>query len=234
MAGPVVTAGGTDPGRAEVSFASPFLYWVGLDLDLDLDDRRQVAEFHAFYEDVHSREVVASNEDFLGASRFELDRADLRGVPGARFVAVYEVGSERGVERYLDRNLLTCGDRPRYSIGPESWELHRRSRCRTIWRQIASHGAPSAATRSIYVVGIDPPAGLTEEELTEFDDFYSNVHIVEVVRKRGFHRATRYGCEHAILVPPEGTPRSLAVYESIDPEDRQRHETLWRHVYRRV
>ena len=224
------------------------MYWVGI--DVDVDDDENLNEFNAYYANVHSKEVVAKNSGFKSAVRFELAVADIRGIPGPRFLAAYQIESRDGVQAYLDRNTGPGAQPPTYSPGPESWERHRSQRCRTMWRQLATYGSTSDALSSMYIVGIDPPPDASEADLEEFNDFYSNIHIEEIVHKHGFLRATRYECEHAIVRQPEGTPRFLAVYESpkvdlrvdsvggpdlsVGPVCWQRHETLWRHIYRRI
>jgi hypothetical protein len=63
-----------------------------------------------------------------------------------------------------------------------------------------------------YLVGMDVPQG-SPEEAAEFNDFYSNVHLPEVVsRNPGFISGTRYQLTEASL----GGPRYVALYEVAD------------------
>jgi len=70
----------------------------------------------------------------------------------------------------------------------------------------------------MYWVGMNTPAGGSDDELTEFNDFYSNVHVREVVSSNpGFIRATRYELLEQDARGDFG-PRWLAIYE-MDSED---------------
>jgi len=107
----------------------------------------------------------------------------------------------------------------------------------------------------IYMVGMNIPADATPEQLKEFNDFYSNTHVPEVVtNNRGFLTGTRY----ELLDPSLKGPRFLAVYEvdgeeaaqahldraanpgsgnvrySTGPDVWQKHDTLWRLMYKPV
>lgn len=70
----------------------------------------------------------------------------------------------------------------------------------------------------MYWVGMNTPADASDAEVAEFNDFYSNVHVHEVVSSNpGFIRATRYELEEQDARGDYG-PRWLAVYE-MDGED---------------
>ena len=107
-------------------------------------------------------------------------------------------------------------------------------------------------TRCIYMVGMNIPEA-TPAELAAFNDFYSGTHVPEVVgNNAGFLNGTRY----ELLDPSLAGPRFLAVYEVADdqaakqhlaraatpggsayspgPELWQKHNTLWRLMYRRI
>src|ERR687894_307239 len=63
-----------------------------------------------------------------------------------------------------------------------------------------------------YWVGMRTPADASAEALEEFNAFYNDVHVGEVVERHGFLRATRYELQEP---DPRGDfgPRWLAVYE---------------------
>ena len=102
----------------------------------------------------------------------------------------------------------------------------------------------------IYLLGINPPVGVTDDELEVFNDFYSNVHLPEVADRRHALRAERYELQREVRAPYQGTPRFLAIYEVDEgsasnrrhtgppyakgPEVWQRHTTPWRLWYRRL
>jgi hypothetical protein len=70
----------------------------------------------------------------------------------------------------------------------------------------------------MYWVGMNTPAGASDAETAEFNDFYSNVHVHEVVSNNpGFIRATRYELQEQDARGDFG-PRWLAIYE-MDSEE---------------
>jgi hypothetical protein len=65
----------------------------------------------------------------------------------------------------------------------------------------------------MYWVGMNTPANASDAAMAEFNDFYSNVHVREVVRNNpGFIRATRYELHEQDARGAFG-PRWLASYE---------------------
>ncbi len=66
---------------------------------------------------------------------------------------------------------------------------------------------------AIYLLGVDPPADATDEDLEVFNDFYTDVHLPEVAERRRALRAVRYELVEAVRPPYQGAPRFLAVYE---------------------
>jgi hypothetical protein len=113
--------------------------------------------------------------------------------------------------------------------------------------ETAPSGAPPFA---IYLLGVDPPSDASDADLEVFNDFYTNVHLVEVAERRHAARAERFERARVLDAPAKGAPRFLAVYEvdeasasqrrhvgppySSGPEVWQRHTTPWRIWYRRV
>src|SRR5688500_969441 len=70
--------------------------------------------------------------------------------------------------------------------------------------------------RFMYWVGMDAPRESSAEDVASFSDFYSKVHMKEVVAANpGFVRATRYELAEQD-VRGEFGPRFLAVYEMED------------------
>ena len=97
---------------------------------------------------------------------------------------------------------------------------------------------------------MNPPAGAGDDDLEEFDDFYTNVHLPEVAERRRAIRAERFELVDIVKPPYPGAPRFLAVYEvdeesaanrrhsgpkyASGPDVWQRHTTPWRLWYRRL
>jgi len=124
----------------------------------------------------------------------------------------------------------------------QTWSLLYRSVSQTVPARVAPF--------AIYLLGVDPPADATEDDLVVFNDFYTNVHLPEVADRRRALRAVRYELVDAVRPPYQGAPRFLAVYEvdeesaanrrhsgpkyASGPEVWQRHTTPWRLWYRRL
>ncbi len=136
---------------------------------------------------------------------------------------------------------------------PEPGDLHpgatelRQARC-LLYERIAETNPRQRTPDAIYLLGVDPPAGATDEDLAEFNDFYTNVHLREVAERRHALRAVRYELVRPVKAPPKGAPRFLAVYEVDEASAAQRrhvgppyspgpavwqgHRTRWRLWYR--
>jgi hypothetical protein len=236
-------------------FSSTMMYWVGM--DVPSDDPEDLREFNDFYSEVHAKEVLASNPGFIRGHRYELMTPDPRGEFGPRFLAVYEMSDEGAAQTYLGRADGPPEGRPHYTAGPPAWD-DKKTTWRMIYRPIATTGSPSAAAYSIHLIGINPPADVDADGLKEFNDFYTDVHMPEVVAKYGYSRASRYELYRELLHPAPGCPRYLALYEADEetaarvkkgtfdskgdgddhispgPDVWQRHTTPWRLTYRRL
>jgi hypothetical protein len=125
---------------------------------------------------------------------------------------------------------------------------------RRVWsvsyRQIAETAPATQRPYAIYLLGVNPPHDMSDDDLVTFNDFYTDVHLVEVAERRHALRAVRYELIEEIQAPYLGAPRFLAAYEvdetsasqrrhvgppySKGPEVWQRHKTPWRLWYRRL
>lgn len=119
-----------------------------------------------------------------------------------------------------------------------------------VYRQIAETGPQVTVPFGIYLLGVDPPLDTTPDELQAFNDFYTNIHLPEVLERRNGLRATRYELVRQLRAPYKGAPQFLAVYEvdeesashrrhtgppySAGPPVWQRHTTPWRLWYRQL
>jgi hypothetical protein len=124
----------------------------------------------------------------------------------------------------------------------ESWS--------TLYRQIAETSPATGQEFAIYLLGVNPPDDVSESDLDTFNEFYTNVHLVEVAERRHALRAVRYELIEEARAPYHGAPRFLATYEvdessaaqrrhvgppySSGPDVWQRHATPWRLWYRRL
>lgn len=164
--------------------------------------------------------------------------------------------------RYQLMAVAARGFRPPQALSASAWSDGNRGDLNTdefpglrlvwsvVYRQIAQTGPATQRPFAIYLLGVNPPKDASEQELVTFNDFYTNVHLVEVAERRHALRAVRYELIEEIKAPYLGAPRFLAAYEvdessaaqrrhvgppySIGPEVWQRHSTPWRLWYRRL
>ena len=237
------------------AFSNPFMYWVGMNTAPNTD-AAGLAEFDAFYSKTHVPEVLSSNPGFVRGWRYELLHPDPRGDFGPRWLAVYEMDGEAAARTYAQRNDGPPEGRPTYTPGSAVWQ-QTQGMWRMIWRRISSCGTASQPPHSIFMVGMNVPPDTDAAGLAEFDAFYTNIHVPEVMAHRGYYRGTRFELHRAFRHPQPGCPRFCAIYEadeattaasqqgrnnpapgrsplSSGPPTWEKHDTLWRLVYRRI
>jgi hypothetical protein len=237
---------------------APYSYWVGMDIPADTD-AAALADFNHFYTNTHVREVLGSNPGFVRGRRYELAQDDARGPRGPRFLATYDIDSEAAALGYIARNDGPAAGRPKYSQGPAAWQQHT-TLWRLMWCRIVKVPETAQAGQApyIYLIGMNAPADANAADMAQFNDFYTNTHVPEVIAANGFVCGTRYQSLRAFLHPNPGAPGFLAIYGikdeaaarahmqsraaprtgggalSAGPPVWQRHDTLWRLTYRRV
>ncbi|WUI01538.1 hypothetical protein OHR68_06875 [Spirillospora sp. NBC_00431] len=251
------------PGRAHersamtaMPFSSDFLYWIAI--DFGSSDPADIARFNRFYDETHIPEVLDRHPGFAAAHRYALHRPDPRGDFGGGYLAAYEIEDEEAVTAYLTATTADgSGDRPRYSADPPLWPDLLTNRWRVVYEKIAETAPSTGTPDMIYIIGIDPPADIRDDELAEFDAFYTNTHMPEAVSNAGFSRGTRYKVRRTLEHPDPGCPFYLVVYElagvsdelvaetqrklgrqgpwwSPGPSSWTRHTTPWRLWYRNI
>ena len=122
---------------------------------------------------------------------------------------------------------------------------------------VPEHGELSAdAAPYLYFVAMDEAPGTDANGLREFNDFYTNVHVPEVVEVSKFLSGARYQLYRELRHPEPKSPGYLAVYEADDaslqarkdraanpgaskplssgPPSWEGHETAWRLLYKRL
>jgi hypothetical protein len=231
------------------------MYWVGMNTAPHTDDD-ELAAFNTFYSQTHLPEVVAHNAGVVRGWRYELLQPDPRGDFGPRWLAIYEMDGEAAAQAYGQRNDGPPEGRPTYTDGPAAWQ-QKKTLWRMFWRRLSSCGSASEPPHSIFMVGMNVPPETDAAGLAEFDAFYTNIHVPEVMSHRGYHRGTRYDLYREFSHPQPGSPRFCAIYEaneatttaaqqaltasrsgpsplSSGPPTWEKHDTLWRLVYRRV
>lgn len=232
-------------------FTAPFTYWIGIDTDANAT-AAELDEFNRFYDEVHVPEVLEANRGMVGFSRFELDRPDPRGDFGPRWLAAYHLADEEAVEHYLRRNGPEATDRPAYTAGPDLWTTMSR-RWRMIWERkvvLNAAGRSGEPPQTMMLIGMNPMAGATDAQISDFNQFYNDTHLDEVLEWGRFDCATRFELHTGLAHPGQGPPRYCATYEiagpnpwedggagpsgrySSGPEAWEGRDTLWRLVYR--
>src|SRR5581483_3371937 len=171
---------------------TPYMYWVGMNTAPDTSEK-DLADFNDFYTNVHMREVVNNNPGFVRATRYELHEPDVRGDFGPRWLVMYEMEDEAAARGYIARNDGPPEGRPTYTKGPAAWQNYQ-GWWRLLWNRVApvegaigEHGAPY-----LYFVAMNVPPGTDEAGYKEFNDFYTNIHVPEVVSISKFIRGHRY------------------------------------------
>jgi hypothetical protein len=202
----------------------PLTRWTGW-------DRRAGASADPTAAEQFARSAPADPE---AGANFELLAVAGRGFRPPNFLSAVNDAREPA-----DREGSDEPDRPGLRL---TWSL--------LYRPVAETGPFELAPYAIYLLGVDPPPDATDEDLVEFNDFYTHVHLPEVAERRRALRAARYELVDAVRPPYNGAPRFLAVYEveeesaanrrhsgpkySSGPDVWQRHTTPWRLWYRRL
>ena len=167
--------------------------------------------------------------------RYELLAVAARGFRPPRFLTTVDLPDPDDTDPSARTESAHPGLRPTFSL---------------LYRRLAETGPAAAAPYAIYLLGVNPPADATDEDLRVFNDFYTNVHLPEVAERRHALRAVRYELVEEVRPPYRGAPRFLAAYEvdeesaanrrhtgpkyASGPEVWQRHTTPWRLWYRRL
>jgi hypothetical protein len=204
------------------TFENPMMYWFGM--NFKSQDPADLAEFNAFYNDIHIGEVVKNNPGFLLGHRYELLAPDPRGDFGPQFLAMYEIGDAESGQAFIDRSGKGR-NRDLFTPEPPVWMDNMEMMWSLVWRQIAESG-PTIVPDSIYMVGIDAPEGIDEAGLAEFNDFYTNIHMHEAAANLGYSRAVRYELAQEQRHPEPHCPQFLAIYEGDEKRTRQTEESL--------
>jgi hypothetical protein len=184
---------------------------------------------------------------------------DVRGGAAADAAETFVRSRESGKEEAYELMAVTArGFRPpRFLHTAETHDHHAdgglegfRLTWSLLYQRVAETGPAVFAPYAIYLLGVNPPAGATSDDLEVFNDFYTNVHMPEVAQRRHALRAVRFELLREIRPPYRGAPQFLAVYEvdetgasnrrhigppyTTGPEVWQGHTTPWRLWYRRL
>jgi hypothetical protein len=172
--------------------------------------------------------------DPAAGGRYELLAVAARGFRPPNLLDVTRTSTEGG-------SAKDSGE-PEHSGLRQTWSL--------LYRMVVETAPAKVAPFAIYLLGVDPPADATADELAVFNAFYTDVHLPEVAERRNALRAVRYELVEVVRPPYPAAPRFLAIYEvdeksaanrrhsgppySKGPAVWQRHTTPWRLWYRRL
>jgi hypothetical protein len=221
----------------------PFTTWSGT--DLHTEDDQVVAEIAAFYETGYLAAVTAAYPSVVNVQRYDLLATDRHGGFGAKLLTALTWGGDHATDEGVAQSTP-----PLLPDAPAAWRDGTSTSWSLLYRYLADTGPSSVPPHAIYLVGVNPPGGMSEEERASFIDFYTSVHVPEVAKRRHCTRATVYELDRELLKPNEGTPQFLGAYEVADaasvvtrhvgfgykrgPAVWEKHKTPWRLWYRRV
>lgn len=170
-------------------------------------------------------------------SCYELLAVASRGFRPPRFLTTADGSDNAAAER---PHGADAGGDSGYDGVRQAWSL--------VYRRVAETQPRAVVPYAIYLLGVNPPAGVTDEELEVFNDFYTSVHLPEVAERRHALRAERYELVREVRPPYQGAPRFVAIYEvdeeaasrrrhtgppyATGPEVWKGHKTPWRLWYR--
>jgi len=205
------------------------VYWTVV--KANLSDRRLDGEFNDWYNNVHVPNFLAM-AGFTRAWRIRrLMHPEQRGDPGQEFLAIYETETIDVFLAALHKTEVESGH------SWEGWERHltdwQRSYHRVLsaWRDEANDDDSVGRHWSIVRVDYLSQAGFSEQD---FNAWYNEVHVPEVISNRGFGRAWRL--ETVPHTEQLGDPgqRYWAVYETERVDDlamARRDSTAWDGVW---
>ena len=245
----------TSVSTAAGYFSQPFMYWVGMDLAPATPT--EIGQFRRHYADVHRVEVVERNPGFVISHQYELAEPDPRGKHGPRWLTIYEIDSDDSLAAYLERHEAPDAQPMGWTSGPPVWAEKRSTPWRMMWRRRLTNGQPSASPDTLRLIGMDPAPGSDAAAMAEFDEFYSQVHVPEIMAATPFDHAARYERVPEFHARPGDAPRFCALYEGGSDKTAQLEEiraqraakaaphasgpaawagrdTKWRLTYRRV
>jgi hypothetical protein len=124
---------------------------------------------------------------------FVLDGVAARGFRPPRLLTVTPVGDAAGLEQEAPAELR------------QVWAV--------TYRQIAETASRRSVPYAVYLLGVNPPDGASAQQLAEFNEFYTEVHLREVAERRRALRAVRYERVDEIKPPYPPAPAYLAAYE---------------------
>jgi hypothetical protein len=208
-----------------VTTPGPITLWSGWDVRGGASAKPDAAETF----------IRSAPPDPDAGAHYELIAVAARGFRPPRFLSTVPLTGDGGTG-------VPVGEAPEFEGLRTTWSLEYRFVTETAPSVVAPYG--------IYLLGVNPPPDVSDDELDTFNDFYTGVHLPEVAERRRALRAVRWELLREIRPPYRGAPHFLAVYEvdgesaanrrhvgppyTKGPDVWQRHTTPWRLWYRRL
>jgi hypothetical protein len=219
-----------------------FATWSGI--DIHTDDDRVLKGIMEFYETGYLAAIRTAYPSLLDVQRYELLAPDRHGGFGAKLLTAFMWQGEPEIGEDAVRAAPDLPD------APAAWRNGTSTTWSLLYRYLAETGPASDPPHAIYLVGVNPPRAISDEERETFIEFYTSVHVPEVAKRRHCTRATVYELSRELLAPNEGAPQFLGAYEVADaakvvtrhvgfgysrgPAVWEKHKTPWRLWYRRL
>lgn len=190
---------------------SGFMAIIGFDTASALTDN-EVDAFREGLGQVHLADVVDANFGVIGGRAYKLVESDASYERAPGWLTLYEMDGLDALEAFSARlDRVSRGE-----CGYRHWtDVQRVYRWRLLWRGIgpADRGVALSSKPYLRLVGTDLPSTTATEDLEEFDRFYSETHMPEVMVLRQYVRGSRYKLHRDLGHPPPGAPQFVAAYE---------------------
>jgi hypothetical protein len=220
-----------------------FTTWSGI--DVHTDDDGAVAEIAEFYATSYQAAITANYPSVTDVERYELLATDRHGGFGAKLLTALTWEGEPKIEEDAAQSTSAL-----LRDAPATWRGGTSTSWSLLYRYIDETGPATDPPYAIYLVGVNPPKSMSDEDRAAFIEFYTSVHVPEVAKRRHCTRATVYELDRELLVADEGAPQFLGAYEVADaasvvtrhvgfgytrgPAAWEKHKTPWRLWYRSV
>jgi hypothetical protein len=181
-------------------FTAAFMRWAGTNL-VGADDRQRAA--YRDHLDSVALPALTAAAGSISCHRLEKMVQSPRRSFGPDFLTVWELDGRPGAA--APEVLVPANAAWRDAFEP-MWSM--------TWRKIADTGAAQDMPDRVRLLALSPPADASDNEIAEWNRFYTEVHIGEAMQRRGWTRATRWKLDHADLHPAPACPQYFVLYEA--------------------
>lgn len=182
-------------------FTGESMCWLGSNLAGASDARKVEYRRHL------DRDELAASDGSVLAHRLEKLPQIPRRWFGPDYLSVFEYADADAAKRALESHL-------KRDDGSATWSGAREPMWRIAWRKVSDSGVTTTQTERVRFIAMSPPDDATDQEVDEWNSFYTEVHVREAMQRRHWTRATRWECQAAPLHPHPGSPRFVVLYEA--------------------